>query len=118
MSQILNQRLVVLTLALAVLLIVNARDSQQERLLGASFTPDPDKSVTLLTTAWCGYCRAARKFLQRNGVQFTELDVETTEEGRVFYDRVGGRGVPVLVIDGHVVHGMDVQAWIQLLDAG
>lgn len=111
-----HRRLVVITLALAVLLIVSARDSRQERLLRAPFAPDPDKAVTLLTTAWCGYCRAARGFLQRNGVAFTELDVEHTEAGRTLYRRVGRGGVPIIVIDGHVARGMDVEAWIRLLE--
>ena len=61
--------------------------------------------VVLLSTAWCGYCRKLRADLERWGVAFDEIDVETTDEGQRAYDLVEGRGVPILLIGEQVVHG-------------
>ena len=75
--------------------------------------------VVLLSTAWCGYCRKLRADLERWGVAFDEIDVETTSEGQRAYDLVDGRGVPILLIGEHVVHGYaPAQAREQLAAAG
>ena len=31
--------------------------------------------ITIYTTAWCGYCRRARKLLQDKNLVFTEIDI-------------------------------------------
>lgn len=31
--------------------------------------------ITIYTTAWCGYCRRARKLLQDKSLVFTEIDI-------------------------------------------
>lgn len=75
--------------------------------------------VVLLSTAWCGYCRKLRADLQNWNVAFTELDVEQSEEGQRAYRMVNGRGVPILLIADHVVHGYSPQrARVLLGEAG
>ena len=32
--------------------------------------------IVLYSTAWCGYCRKARSYMRRNGIAFTEYDIE------------------------------------------
>jgi glutaredoxin len=61
--------------------------------------------VTLYATSWCGYCRKTRQFLADKGIAYTEYDIEQSAEGRRQYDELGGRGVPVLVVNGTVIHG-------------
>ena len=51
--------------------------------------------------AWCGDCRAARKFLDSHGIAYTEIDVDRDPAARAeLVHRVGKRAVPQLVIDG------------------
>ena len=78
---------------------------------------DPEKQVLLLTTSWCGYCETAREFLTRNGVEFTEYDVERQTAGGDLYRQLGEYGVPVMVVDGRPIFGMDVAAWVRELEA-
>ncbi|MDE2429431.1 MAG: glutaredoxin family protein [Burkholderiales bacterium] len=61
--------------------------------------------VVLYGTSWCGYCAAARALFKANGIQFTDLDVETTVEGREGHKNLGGGGVPLITIGSEVMHG-------------
>jgi glutaredoxin len=64
-------------------------------------------AVTLYATAWCGYCAATRELFERNGIQYTELDIEKSSAGYEGHKRLGGRGVPLIVIGDEVIHGYD-----------
>ena len=36
-------------------------------------------SVTMYTTTWCGYCFRLKKLMQREGIEFAEVDIEADE---------------------------------------
>ena len=60
-------------------------------------------SVTMFTTSWCGYCRRLTSQLDRDGVPFTEVDIEANPEHADWVESVNGgnRTVPtVLFADG------------------
>ncbi len=40
----------------------------------AGATPD----VTMYTTTWCGYCKRLKRMMQDDGINFVEVDIETT----------------------------------------
>jgi len=65
--------------------------------------------VILYATAWCGYCKKTRAFLAKNNIEYTEYDVEKSEEGHKQHQALGGGGVPVLDIRGTVIHGYSVK---------
>ena len=67
-------------------------------------------TVVLYGTEWCGYCDAARKFFDKNGIQYTDLDIEKTTAGYEEHKRLGGKGVPLLVIGDEVIHGYSEQS--------
>jgi mycoredoxin len=56
-------------------------------------------SVTMFTTSWCGYCTRLKGQLTREGVQFTEINLETSPEHVDFVEQVNGgnRTVPTVV---------------------
>lgn len=69
---------------------------------GSRPAPEPG-SVTMFTTSWCGYCARLRSTLAREGVAFTEIDIEAQPEHIAFVEQVnsGNRTVPtVLFPDG------------------
>ena len=33
-------------------------------------------AVTMYTTTWCGYCVRLKKLMQREGIQYAEVDIE------------------------------------------
>ncbi len=84
-----------------------------------SVTIDPDAAmradVVLFATSWCGYCAKTRDLLKKSGVPFVEHDIETSAEGKSQYDAIGGRGVPILLINGEMVRGYDPNLIVKLI---
>lgn len=66
-------------------------------------------NVILYATAWCGYCKKTRAFLAKNNIEYTEYDIEKSEEGRQQHQALGGNGIPVLDIKGTIIHGYSVE---------
>lgn len=66
--------------------------------------PHGDK-VVLYATDWCGYCAKARTFLKDNNIPYVEFDIEKSTEGRAEYEKLGGNGIPLLLVRGNVVRG-------------
>jgi mycoredoxin len=57
--------------------------------------------VQVYTATWCRDCRAAKQFLESNGIAYTEIDVDLNPEASEEVLRhVGKRAIPQLVIDG------------------
>jgi glutaredoxin len=57
--------------------------------------------VVLYGVTWCGDCRAARKFLDSHGIEYTEIDIDRDPAASAeLVSRVGKRAVPQLVIEG------------------
>lgn len=71
--------------------------------------------VTLLVTSWCGYCRSLESFLKENKINHRILDVESSPQGRRIYEKLGGGGVPVTLVDNHVIRGYQPDAILNLL---
>ena len=65
--------------------------------------------ITIYTTSWCPYCRAAKALLDRKGAAYEEIDVEAKPElRRTMSERAGGRtSVPQIFIGGQHVGGSD-----------
>ncbi len=71
--------------------------------------------VILYGTTWCGYCAAAREFFDANGIRYTEYDTEKTTEGYEGHRKLGGGGVPLIVVGGDVMHGYNEAGLRQVL---
>lgn len=79
-------------------------------------TTGPD-GIVLLSAEWCGYCQALRQDLDRSGVPYRELDIETSAEGESAFDALDASGVPVLVVGQEVMYGYDPAGARQLIAA-
>lgn len=66
--------------------------------------------VILYATDWCGYCRKTKEFFNHQGVAYVEYNIEKDAEARQEFERLGGRGVPLVVIGETVIRGYDVEA--------
>lgn len=64
-------------------------------------------AVTLLATSWCGYCRKMRQYFAQEGIAYTELDIETSQEGLARYEALEADGIPVVLVGRQVIHGFD-----------
>jgi glutaredoxin len=63
------------------------------------------RDVRILTTSFCPYCKRTKNFLRKNGIRFSEYDIHGSEKGKALYEKLGGRGVPLLIINNTVIHG-------------
>ena len=77
--------------------------SPEKSAVQSSAQPD----VLLYATEWCGYCAAAREFFSNNGIRYTELDIEKSSVGADGHRKLGGNGVPLIVVGAELVHGYD-----------
>lgn len=60
--------------------------------------------LILYSAAWCRDCREAKRFLEKHGVAYTEIDIELTPGASdEVLQNVGKRAIPQFVIDGEWV---------------
>ena len=65
-------------------------------------------AVTMYATGWCPYCARARALLDRRGIAWTEIDVESEPAKRAeMIARSGQRTVPQIWIGETHVGGSD-----------
>ena len=71
--------------------------------------------VVMYSTAWCAFCKKARAYFQQEGIRFAERDVEISAAANVEYKRLGGRGVPLIVVGSQVMTGFSEKRFEDLL---
>jgi glutaredoxin len=75
------------------------------------------KRIVLYSTTNCPHCRRARAFLQREGIAFRDMDVGSNARARKALERLGARGVPVLLIGDTRLDGFDEKRFWRLYRA-
>ena len=83
------------------------REAVDERRDAAESLSGP--RVTVYSTSWCGPCKMAKAHLKKRGVPFKEIDVEKSPAGAEEFRKLGGGGVPLIVIDGEKIRGFNAQ---------
>ncbi|MES9943328.1 MAG: glutaredoxin family protein [Candidatus Thiodiazotropha sp.] len=63
------------------------------------------QKVVMYSTKRCGYCKKARRYFKRNAIPYVEYDVETSQKGRRDYKKLGGRGVPIILVGKQRLNG-------------
>ena len=71
--------------------------------------------VTLYTTRQCPNCRQAKAFLQKKKVRFMEFDIERNQRALKEFQRLGSRGVPVIMIGATKIDGFNPKKLEQVL---
>lgn len=75
--------------------------AQQRRFTG---------TVEIYVTDWCGYCKKALKYLERNGISHVAYNIEKDAAAKQRYQQLGGRGVPFIVIGSNKMSGFSEEA--------
>lgn len=105
---------------LLVLLLAGAawafvRPALQERAALSAKANAAQPEVVLYATDWCGYCKMTRELFAANGIRYTEYDIEKNSEALARHRKLGGNGVPLIVVGDEVINGYDEGALRQLL---
>lgn len=71
------------------------------------------QKVVMYSTQWCGYCNKARRYFKRNNIPYKEFDIEKNYSAKVDYQRLGGKGVPLIVMGGKVMRGFSERRFMK-----
>ncbi|MFE7134650.1 mycoredoxin [Streptomyces sp. NPDC057638] len=57
-------------------------------------------TVTMYSTTWCGYCRRLKSQLDREGIAYTEINIEEDPESAAFVEKANGgnQTVPTVLV--------------------
>ena len=75
-------------------------------------------SVLMYSTSWCTYCKKARKYFTSKGIPYKEYDIEKSPAARRAYDKLGGKGVPVILVGDKKLNGFSVESFEKIYKPG
>jgi glutaredoxin len=67
--------------------------------------------VVMYATAWCPYCAKARAYFKRTNTAYVEHDIEKSADAHAEFKRLGGRGVPLILVGGEKLRGFNELAF-------
>ncbi|CAM5555714.1 mycoredoxin [Streptomyces xanthochromogenes] len=58
-------------------------------------------TVTMYSTTWCGYCQRLKKQMDREGIAYTEVNIEHDPASAEFVEKANGgnQTVPTVLFD-------------------
>ena len=71
--------------------------------------------IRMLSSETCGWCTAARRWMQDEGIAFDECFIERDAKCRADYEALGAMGTPTLLVRGQRVLGFDRARIIEIL---
>ncbi len=86
--------------------------SQDGELLAQRVNPG---DIRMISSETCGWCTAARRWMQDEGIAFDECFIERDAQCRADYQALGGMGTPTLIVRGQTVMGFDRARIIEIL---
>jgi glutaredoxin len=72
------------------------------------------KRVVMYGASWCGYCKQARRYFASHGVAYSEYDVEKDAAAEREFKRLGGHGVPLILVGDARLSGFSEGGFEQL----
>jgi glutaredoxin-like YruB-family protein len=65
-------------------------------------------TVTVYSATWCAFCHAAKDYLDKKSIKYTDKDVDADPAaGQEAFSKSGQRAIPVLDIGGEIILGFD-----------
>ena len=89
---------------------IAAGQKQLEALLDGRSRAAAAHKVVMYTTSHCPACKAAKQYLAQKGVAYQEIDVETSRDGAEAFRKLGGHGVPLILVGDKRMEGFSPQA--------
>lgn len=73
--------------------------------------------VELYVTSWCPYCTKAKAYFDGKGIAYSIYDIDKDAAANQRFKRYGGRGVPLVMINGTAIAGYSVAEYEKALAA-
>ena len=68
------------------------------------------KQIVMYTTSSCPACKMAKQYMAEKGIPYREINVEQSREGYEEFRRLGGQGVPLIIVGDRRMEGFNPQA--------
>lgn len=84
---------------------------------GISFdnsTLEAPRTVLMYSASWCGVCVRAKQFFENNEIPYKDYDVETSRKGKADFRKLGGQGVPVILVGKRRMNGFSEHGFRRL----
>ena len=78
---------------------------------------DYGRKVIMYSTSWCGYCKKARNYFNKNGIQYTEYDIEKDKRALRDYKKLRATGVPVILVGRKRMNGFSKKGFERIYNA-
>jgi len=108
-------RTLTLLFALAVTATAIAQSSPQvsppQAMPPSQAQPAAGVPVVMYATAWCPYCAKARAYFKRTNTTYVEHDIEKSANAHAEFKRLGGRGVPLILVGNEKLRGFNELAF-------
>lgn len=82
-------------------------DSASASVPSKESSKESAKDIVFYSAQWCGYCQKAKSFMIENAIEFTELDLDASDEHIEQFEAAGGTGIPYLVVGDKKLSGFD-----------
>ncbi|MGD2116789.1 MAG: glutaredoxin family protein [Chromatiales bacterium] len=77
-------------------------------------TADVGRQVIMYSTGWCGYCKQARQYFSEHQIRYTDYDIENNPTARHAYNKLGAKGVPVILVGNRRMNGFSASGFEQI----
>ena len=74
------------------------------------------KKVVMYSTEWCGYCEKARRYFKKSKIRFTEYDIEKNAKAKRRYDKMGAKGIPVILVGKKRMNGFSEKGFKRIYE--
>ena len=75
------------------------------------------KKVVMYSAEWCGVCKKAKAYFEKNGIRYKEYDVEKSSKGKRDYKKMKGKGVPIILVGESKMIGFSPSRFQQMYGA-
>ena len=69
------------------------------------------RGVVIFTGTECPICARAKAYFQQKNIDYVEYDIDETAGNRAAFESFRVKGIPLLVVSGHVLRGFSPQAF-------
>ena len=73
-----------------------------------------NKKVIMYGAEWCGVCKKAKRYFNSNNIAFTEYDIDKSAKGKREYEKLGGGGIPIILVGKKRMNGFSASSFQRL----
>ncbi len=94
---------------LVLVCIVTSRSVLSEEGAATATVGQEERQVVMFSATYCPACGHAKLFFKQHNIPYLEFDIEKSAAARSYFDRLGGRGTPFLLINNRRMQGFSEQ---------